>query len=233
MRYLFLPRSETRDVAELQRACFWSGVQPLRWSPDEPWSPPRGCTLANSTVYGGLRNGRAVAAHLGARVIEPPPDFLCALPPEYTNRRIVLTTLERARAMSGFIKPAEGKSFAARVYASGAELDAVDAAQVLVAEPVSFANEARMFVVDREIRAWSMYSGERDLDAVRFARRILDDPRVALAPAIVLDVGLIPQRGWSVVEANPVIASSIYQCDPTAVLEVLFRGLEPVGRTCT
>lgn len=225
MRYLFLPRSETRDIAELQRACFWSGVRPVRWAPDEPWTPLPECSLANATVYGSLRNGRAVAAHLGARVVEPPRDFLCTLPSCYTNRRVALTTLGRVRALGGFIKPAEGKSFPARAYASGAEIGSGDDTEVLIAEVVAFAGEARMFVVDREVRAWSMYVGERDEDALRFARRLLGDVRVDLPPAVVLDVGWIHGRGWSVVEANPVIASSLYDCDPTAVLEVLFRGL--------
>ena len=52
---------------------------------------------------------------------------------------------------------------------------------------------------------------------------MLQDSRVALPPAVVLDVGYITGRGWGVVEANAAWGSGLYGCDPAAVLHVLQR----------
>ena len=51
--------------------------------------------------------------------------------------------------------------------------------------------------------------------------RLLADPDVLLPEAVVLDVGLIEQRGWAAVELNPATSSGIYGCDPDRVLSML------------
>jgi hypothetical protein len=46
---------------------------------------------------------------------------------------------------------------------------------------------------------------------------------VPLPPAFVVDVGLIEDRGWAVVEFNPAWCSGLLGADPAAVLSVLER----------
>jgi hypothetical protein len=40
---------------------------------------------------------------------------------------------------------------------------------------------------------------------------------------VVLDVGVIGERGWAVIETNAAWGSGIYGCDPKAVLQVIRR----------
>lgn len=65
---------------------------------------------------------------------------------------------------------------------------------------------------------------------LRFAARAATDPAVALPPAVALDVGLIRDRGWAVVEANAAWGSGIYGCDPREVLKVVGRACVPRDR---
>ena len=60
-------------------------------------------------------------------------------------------------------------------------------------------------------------------EALAFCLEVVSDARSESPPAYVLDVGYIESRGWAVIETNPVWASGIYGCDPTAVLSLLRR----------
>jgi hypothetical protein len=42
---------------------------------------------------------------------------------------------------------------------------------------------------------------------------------------VVVDVGVIPGRGWAAVELNACWASGVYGCDPAAVLGVLRQAM--------
>ena len=66
---------------------------------------------------------------------------------------------------------------------------------------------------------------DSELTAVReFAASVLEHPNVDCPDAFVLDVGVIADRGWAVVECNECWASGIYACDPAAVLQTLLCG---------
>ena len=107
---------------------------------------------------------------------------------------------------------------------------------VLASEPVEWVAEFRFFVRDRRVRAWSPYwlhgalarkddEWVVDPDLVAMTRglvdRLLDDPRVDLPVALVLDAGVIRDVGPAVVEAKTASGAGIYGCDPREVLEVL------------
>jgi hypothetical protein len=59
--------------------------------------------------------------------------------------------------------------------------------------------------------------------ALGFAETLLADSRVPVPPALVLDVGMIHDRGWAVVEANAAWGAGIYGCEPDKVLVALAR----------
>jgi hypothetical protein len=67
-----------------------------------------------------------------------------------------------------------------------------------------------------------------ELEAARtFAQKVLDDPRIQLPPAVVLDVGLLSTGHWAVIETNAAWGSGIYGCDPEQVLHTLSRACVP------
>jgi hypothetical protein len=125
----------------------------------------------------------------------------------------------------------------------GSELPEIESlgamSPVLVSDPVSWESEFRGFVLEKRVAAMSIYSRDGDLvetedgnwpaspseskDALDFAKSVLQDARVTFPPAGVIDVGVIKDRGWAVVEANACWGAGIYGCDPHSVLQTLAR----------
>ena len=66
-------------------------------------------------------------------------------------------------------------------------------------------------------------------EATEFCESVLRDPKVAIPDAVVLDVGVIRNHGWAVIECNAAFSAGIYGCDPTAVLPVLRRACVPIA----
>src|SRR5215471_12075977 len=101
------------------------------------------------------------------------------------------------------------------------------------------------FVLHKQVMTLSVYSRNGELAqsaegdwpapqleaacALHFATSVLSDSSIFLPPSVVLDVGLIPDRGWAVVEANASWASGIYGCDPVRVLQVLTAAFKPAS----
>ena len=125
----------------------------------------------------------------------------------------------------------------------GSELPEIESlgamSPVLVSEPVSWESEFRCFALEKRVAAMSIYSRNGDLvetedgtwpaspseskDALDFANQVLQDARVSFPSAGVLDVGVITNSGWAVVEANACWGAGIYGCDPRSVLKTLAR----------
>ena len=63
-------------------------------------------------------------------------------------------------------------------------------------------------------------------NALQFAGLFLKST-VPCPPAFVLDVGLIENRSWAVIEFNECWASGIYGCDPKSVLDSLLAACPP------
>jgi ATP-grasp domain, R2K clade family 2 len=236
MPTLILTPRYTEDAQALWRAANRLGwdVERLRsWQvPDELKS------IADPVLYLEGLFGQTLAAEFGLRLLEPPLDWLPNLPEEFRKRRVSLSTLGACRDLvePAFVKPPNDKSFPARVY-TGAQLpiEYDNDTPVLVAEVVAWEKEFRCFILDRQIRAISVYlrNGElqrdRDfavsaaelLEVESFVDLLLADTRIELPSTAVLDVGIIRDRGWAVVEQNAAWGSGIYGCDPVRVLEVL------------
>lgn len=110
---------------------------------------------------------------------------------------------------------------------------------VYVSEPVEWLIEFRCFILNSEVATLSIYSrngilvetndgewlaSDSEINTARtFITTLLNDNKVKIPPACVIDIGNIKGRGWAVVEANPVWASGIYGCNPHAILNVLAR----------
>jgi len=164
-----------------------------------------------------------------------------------------LTTLADARKITerAFIKPADEKCFDACVYSTGAELPAPgplpEHLPVLVQEIVDWTTEFRCFVLERKVAAVSAYwrdgqlaksenglwmASDQELnEATEFSENVLRDQSVSVPDAAAVDVGVIRNHGWAVIECNAAFSSGIYGCDPVAVLPVLRRACLPISKT--
>ena len=222
----------------------WQAITAPAWRLPEDFAVPPPVAVYGDPLFADL-----AAMTLRLALLEPPLDFLTRLLHSFVRRSVRVGTLAEARTLSvpQFVKPAEDKSFEARVYETGAELPGVEAGlpedmPVLIAEPVRWTTEYRCFVRDSAVAAMSPYfrrgrlardkktgawvspPGERDA-AEAFAGSVLAVAGGYLPAGVVLDVGRIAGQGWAVVEANPAWASGIYGCAPAAVLPVVARSV--------
>jgi hypothetical protein len=243
MPTLILTPRFTQDAQALWRAACRIGWQVERLA---SWRVPVEVQVAEEPVLylEGLL-GPHLAMQFGLKLLEPAVDWLPRLPEEYRKRDVTLSTLKDARLLKSraFIKPPNDKSFPARVYL-GTELptEYEDDTPVLISDVVSWVKEFRCFVLDRRLMAISIYLRNGELqrecgfaaadaelaEAERMVERVLADERVDLPRAAVIDVGVIAERGWAVVEQNAAWGSGIYGCDPAQVLEVLRHAATPM-----
>ena len=142
-----------------------------------------------------------------------------------------------------FVKPPNDKSFPARVYRGEAlPPDFPDDAPVLIQEIVEWEKEFRCYIVDRQLRTFSVYlregelqrelgfesSDAEDAELTAFVQLCLADPRVPLSRAAVVDVGMIRGRGWAIIEQNAPWGAGIYGCDPIQVLHAIRHSMLPL-----
>lgn len=187
-----------------------------------------------------------IARQLGRTLLGCNPDWTINLPPDLLNRNLQQTRLSNALRISEprFVKHAVSKAFPAAVYTAQQLADETKTIHpdslVHVGEPVDWECEFRCFVSKANVNAIGAYVydgaivadydsfpdvAESELNDVRsFAETVLSHPDVATPDAFVLDVGIIRNRGWAVVECNECWASGIYACDPKSVLETLVAG---------
>jgi hypothetical protein len=232
----------TPDSIALQNAAIESGWDVIRL---RTWRPPDELLGRDVVPYGEPLFAAVVADVLQLALIEPRLSWVAELPFDLRQREIQFSGLAAARAIDrpAFIKPADDKCFQARVYAMGSELPEIESvgamSPVLVSDPVVWESEFRCFVLEKRVAAMSIYSRNGDLvdtedgnwpaspsesrAALNFANLVLQDGRVTFPPAGVIDVGVIKDRGWAVVEANACWGAGIYGCDPPSVLTTLAR----------
>lgn len=236
MPTLILSPRYSDDSITLRRAAIALGWDVMRLA---SWRCPEDFEPDDPVLHGEPLFNAAIAEELGLAVIEPPVDFLVRLPPEYIGREVQLLTANKARTLPGpvFLKPPNQKTFPAKIFARGAELPEMpDDDPVLASQPVEWVGEFRFFIRDRRVRAYSPYwlngALARDGDdwvvnsdllamTTRLVSRLLDDSRLEIPAAIVLDAGVIRNAGPAIVEANAASGSGIYGCDPRDVLDVL------------
>lgn len=209
----------------------WDVHRATRYDPPDDWS--------DACCYGELLFCDSIARRMELALLDPPDDFLTRLPYEYRKRWVHLTHLydihrERERA---FFKPPNDKVFPAQVYESGLDIPSKHldlTCPVLVSEIVSFDAEVRCHVLDRQVVTAATYHKAAGLrvdttkGGAAWLKYILDDPAIELPSAVVVDVGLIPGRGWAVIEANQAYASGVYdEAEGKAVLPLLLRSAGP------
>ncbi|MBP0017085.1 MAG: ATP-grasp domain-containing protein [Cyanobacteria bacterium SBLK] len=235
MPTLILTPRFTEDSQALWRAAIqlgWNVERLTNWRVND-----RLLSLPEPVLYLEALMARSIAAKFGITLSEVPLTWLPQLPEEYRQRWVYLTTLAEARKLQepAFIKPPNDKSFTARVY-FGSELpeDFLNETPVLVAEIVYWEKEFRTFILERKLQTFSVYlrngelqretgfqhSDREESELREFVAQLLEDSRVELPRSACLDVGVIRDRGWAVIEQNAVWGAGIYGCDPVEVLRV-------------
>lgn len=244
MPTLLLSARQTDDAQLLWRACIELNWKVVRV---HDWRVPA-IETKDLAVYGEPLFAHHVAQTLGLKLQEPPLDWLPKLSAKWRGRNVRLTTLGEARGVSTrtFIKPADEKCFDAKVYSSGAELPAPgplpEGLPVLVQEVVEWTIEFRCFVLNRKVVTLSPYwrdgrlaksedgtwpATQDELKAAQeFCERVLADVSVEVHEAVVIDVGVIPNHGWAVIESNAAFSSGMYGCDAEKVLPLLLRAVK-------
>ena len=113
---------------------------------------------------------------------------------------------------------------------------------VLVQEVVEWKIEFRCFILNREVVTLSPYwrdgqlaksengtwpaAGEELVAAKKFCERVLADVSVEIPAAVVIDVGIMSNGSWAVIESNAAFSSGMYGCDPERVLPLLLHACQ-------
>jgi hypothetical protein len=208
---------------------------------------PSPATSGQVVFYGGSDVALEVASRFHLALIEPPLDLLALLPLAFRHRAVEYSKFRELRRLKShtFVKPADAlnKVFDAGTYSDARDIRAprgIDPeTPVLVAGPVQWLAEYRCFILEGKVAASSPYlsfgrpvwrpyaeggeASKPSANVLTFCERLLSHPQVAFPPAFVVDVGLIEDLGWAVVEFNPVWCSGLLGADPRQVLPVLRR----------
>ena len=150
------------------------------------------------------------------------------------NKRLTIQQVQNK-----FIKPVDFKFFLAGVYESVQQIQGFDTIdpniEVFVSDIVHFTIEVRCFVIDRKVQTWSTYVyndqiqlkdqmlPKEEKSMLKFTNDFLSDASIKIPDAVVIDVGFIPEKGWALIEANPVWSSGVYACNPKKVIETIVR----------
>jgi hypothetical protein len=207
-------------------------------------------SVADPAVYVTTELALEAAQRLDVVLLEPPLDLLARLPERYLRRTVEFAAFADLQRLKGptFVKPADplDKWFDAGVYSDVRDIRTrgrvSPESPVLLSQPVEWVAELRYFVLEGRVVAGSTYLsygrpnwkpfGSGSSPAIPAAGLPVVENLCAamgdeLPPAFVVDVGVIEDRGWAVVEFNPAWCAGLLGADPTAVLPVLRRATRP------
>jgi hypothetical protein len=213
------------------------------WSTHFLDKEPHPHVTGNRTFYGGTDKADFYARQFELCLIEPPLDLITRVPPDLLARTVSFGMLEQLRHARGplFIKPADpiNKSFDAGVHATPRAIRArtpIPAdTPILVSTPVEWTSEFRCFVREGEVEAWSPYlsfgrpvwkpgsAGPLPTNLRSVCDRLFSRMSNQLPPAFVVDVGVLDDGRWAVVEFNPAWCSGLLGANVDHALHVIER----------
>jgi len=197
------------------------------------------------TPYGSQTFCEVIAQQMGWTLRQHSFDWLAKLPFEFLKRKVNFMTLGEAKKLQEikFIKPADDKCFLAGIYPPGTLIvnaAVLDDTPTLVSDIVEWDMEYRCFVgkgcSSHFVFTWSNYLFHGQINEPHLQKMIpgdLEHPDDFMRKVLwhcfqndmtgpsVIDIGVIPGKGWAVIETNQAWASGIYGCDPSSVLGVL------------
>jgi hypothetical protein len=201
--------------------------------------------------YGSQTFGEVIAQQMNWELKANSFDWLARVPKQYVKRQIDFMPLKDAKLLTvpKFIKPADDKCFDAKVYEPGEfkpHESIPDDYPTLVSDIVQWDLEYRCFVGQYQDAmmcfTWSNYLFYGDINDPKFHRMVPADlplpdhfvsdllwscvaHNVETVPSVI-DIGVIPGKGWAVIESNQAWASGLYGCDPMQALKVMEQSVE-------
>jgi hypothetical protein len=196
------------------------------------WEPPV-LDPSSVRVYGADSFCLVLQQKLGFSLCSPDDELLLQVPSAFLKRRITRQPLGEMGAMTfpSFVKPVVPKQFRGAVYHSSAELTAEcrglpTDTPIFVSEPVTFTAEARTFVKGGRVLDAAVYEGrEKASDAETFVAALTH--AMSLPRTVVVDVGFIDGRGWSLIEFNAAWGAGLNGCDPDKVFPAIIAASGP------
>jgi hypothetical protein len=198
--------------------------------------------VSDPAVYVTTDRAVATAKALDLALVEPELDLLARVPERFTRRQVEAATFGDLDRLQGrtFVKPADplDKWFDAGLYSDVRDIRTRGRARpdalVLLSEPVEWSVEYRYFVLNGKAVAGSAYiaygravwngkDGPMPTAGLPVVEGVCETLVDELPPAIVIDVGRIDDRGWAVVEFNPVWSAGLLNADSRGVLPALLR----------
>ena len=200
------------------------------------WAPPQ-LDPSAVKIYGPDTFALVVAQKLGLELICPADDLLASTPVQFLKREVRRVALSdmRGRIFPVFVKSVVPKLFRSRIYESAAALELEcrglePSTQVLTSEILPIVAEARTFVLEGRVVTSAVYEGKAD-DAEPREMAAQVAAEVALPSTCVVDLALVQDRGWALLEFNPTWGAGLNGCAPEAVAECLvFATRLPVAK---
>jgi hypothetical protein len=193
-------------------------------------------------VYVTTELALMAAYSLNVALLEPPLDLLTRVPERFLRRPVESATFGDLDRLQGrtFVKPADplDKWFDAGLYSDVRDIRTRGRSRpdtpVLLSEPVEWLVEVRYFVLEGVPIAGSPYiaygrsvwngtDSPMPSAGMSVVEGVCEAMAGELPPAFVIDVGRIDDRGWAVVEFNPVWSAGLLNADAYAVLPALLR----------
>lgn len=211
------------------------------WSVHVADTDPLPAALAEPAVYVTTDRALAVARALDLALLEPPFDLLTRVPERYLRRQVEAATFADLDRLAGrtFVKPADplDKWFDAGTYSDPRDIRTRTPrpdAPILLSEVVEWSVEFRYFVLEGKAVAgspyiahgrtsWTARNGPMPTAGLAVVEGVCAAMGDDLPPAFVLDVGMIADRGWAVVEFNPIWSAGLLAADAHEVLPALAR----------
>lgn len=225
----------TEDSNNLKKASINSSYELNRFN--AKWSVPEEFRPDVIAVYGEDIYAEIVAEQCNLTLTKPKDDWLSGISEEFMKRKISYGWLkEFVDEENIFIKCSNFKSFKAGVFDKVTNIKGFDTldleSTVFTSEVVEWELEVRCFVLNNEIKAHSSYWRNNDFDTnllseteqkdlFNFFKDFIKKYAATLPKAIVLDFGIIKEKGWALIEANPAWCSGLYACDAEKALEVI------------
>ncbi len=201
---------------------------------DRFWEPP-GLDPSHCRVYGNDSFCLVLEQKLGLELLSPPDDLVLAVPLRWTGRALAKSRLAAASTLAypTFVKPMVPKLFRARVYRSSKELVGECSGlppdtEILTSSVVDFVAEARCFVLDGEVLDCAVYEGAGEpTAATACAIQVIDT--IQCPRTFVIDLGLLRDGSWVVVEFNAAWGAGLNGCSADLVVPAIEAASAPRG----
>ncbi len=223
---LLIPHKTDAERNAVAHAWLQAGGQVQRL--DKFWEKPV-YPATEVVIYGNDTFASVVAQVWNVTLVSPDDALLAQLDNTWLKRYLLEVTPETLvqEAFPLFCKPIIPKQFAAKVYATFADLQATIQGlsldtRLLVSEPVSIEAEARGFVLHRHLHDLAVYAGQTD--SLAQGRGFLEDflqSSVFLPETFVVDIGYNSQYGWFIIEFNACWGAGLNDCDPHKILSCI------------